>query len=219
MKNLLVGIIALAPIEAFAEDKSWTGPSFGVELGAYQFEDVIVESDVWQLALDFNSTSAGFRAGYDYDFGKVVIGAVASYTFGNGSSEGLQEFEGEPDSEFLMGVDIGARSAIALRAGIPYGDILPYITAGISKTNVAHQIYHSDSSTEFVEYESNQTGKMIGVGVDFRSGNGWIYGIELSKETRESVFMKTDPEVEGYGGDQDADLTSTGISFHIMKTF
>ena len=103
-------VIAPAPAP-MATDGDWTGGYGGVALS---YGDVSVG------ATDGNGALAGIRAGYDWDFGKFVVGGGLDYDWSN--------------VELDNGVDtIDNVARLRLRAGADMGPALLYATAGLAR--------------------------------------------------------------------------------------
>jgi outer membrane immunogenic protein len=136
-----------APVTYVAPSQDWTGGYVGAQLG---YADGSVG------AASGNNGTYGLRAGYDWDFGKWVVGA------------GLDWDKTDVD---LGGTDkLDSIARLKLRAGADLGKTLIYVTAGgaHAKANIAG-VSHSDN------------GWFAGIGADYAVNDKWTVGAEVVK--------------------------------------
>ncbi len=106
-------------------------------------------------APDGNGALYGLRAGYDYDFGKLVLGGSVEY---DKSDIGLSGNAGSLDSV----------TRLKIRAGADLGRTLVYATAGPA---------HADATIAGVGRSDN--GYFGGVGAEYRMTDQWSVGGEI----------------------------------------
>ncbi|MFG6500018.1 outer membrane protein [Sulfitobacter sp. 1A13191] len=135
-----------------AVDGDWTGFYTGLQVGQTD-----VDSDSGNL--DGDDTSYGFHAGYDYDFGKFVLGGELDYDktdidLGNGAGD----------------VDSVARAKV--KAGYDFGKTLVYATAGAAR---------ADTSV------GDETGPFAGLGVTYKVTDRYTVGGEVLQHKFDDV--------------------------------
>lgn len=121
----------------------WTGFYTGLQLGYADADG--------PGALDGDNETYGFHVGYDYDFGKYVIGGEIDYdetdiSLGGGAAS----------------VDSVAR--LKVKGGYDLGDTLIYATAGAAR---------ADTSV------GDETGPFAGVGVSYKVTDRYTVGAEV----------------------------------------
>lgn len=96
----------------------------------------------------------GAFAGYDYDFGSIVLG-------------GELEISGFDVTEDTLGLDVDSVTRVKVRAGYDAGNALPYLTAGGAQLSTSGAVDDSD------------TGYFYGAGLDYRIGGNLRVGGEV----------------------------------------
>ncbi|MCX7566124.1 porin family protein [Sulfitobacter sp. F26169L] len=132
----------ITPVYSPAPTGEWTGFYSGLNLG---YADIDGDG-----AVDGNDTSYGIHLGYDYDFGKFVLGGELEYD------------KADVDLNGLANADSIAR--LKIRGGYDLGRTMIYATAGAARldTNVG-----------------KDTGEFIGVGVAYQVTDRFTVGGEL----------------------------------------
>ena len=116
--------------------------------------------------------SAGARLGYDYQYGSIVTGVVADWSW-----------HGDRRNYYGGGSGFHTKcdwvSTLRVRSGLAIGDYLAYATAGgaLSRLNTLWWNV-SDTGRGMYEYKKNQLGWVVGVGAEKNLLNGWSVGIE-----------------------------------------
>ncbi|MEY8881519.1 outer membrane protein [Donghicola sp. XS_ASV15] len=110
--------------EPVAVDGNWTGFYGGIQAGGGK-----VTTDEGAVDLDGNGGLGGVHLGYDYDFGKYVLGAGVEYDAGN--------IELDDNADALQDV-----TRLKLKAGYDMGQGLPYLTAGAAAANFEEAGYN-----------------------------------------------------------------------------
>lgn len=97
----------------------------------------------------------GLHAGYNYDFGTLVLGGELEYQF--------TDIKDDPTD-----VSIDAIARAKVRAGYDAGNFMPYLTAGVA------QAYLNDSGTDV-----DDSGYFYGAGLDYKFGENIVVGAEI----------------------------------------
>lgn len=139
----VVAPVVAAPVAPIGVD--WTGPYVGAQLG-YGFGDA--------EGTDFDGIIGGGQVGYNYDFGKWVLGAEADYNFAD------LQLDGNAGSIDQLG-------RLKVKAGYEVGRALLYGTAGGA---YAQAEIDGDDLDDF--------GWIAGAGVDYMVTDNVIAGVE-----------------------------------------
>ena len=135
--------VMMAPMPAPDLGSDWTGFYTGLQLG-YSDAD-------GPGALDGNNGSYGFHAGYDYDFGRFVLGGELDY---DKTNMDLNNGAAQLDS----------MSRAKLKAGYDLGNTLVYATGGYARAD-----------TSF----GNEDGAFYGIGMAYKVTDRYTVGAEL----------------------------------------
>jgi outer membrane immunogenic protein len=143
---VLEPVIAPAPAPVAPVTGDWTGGYVGAQLG---YGDFSVGPN------NGNGALYGLRAGYDYDFGRWVLGAGVDYDWSN------------------INLNAGAGSIdkvarLKLRAGADLGQTLVYATAGGA---------YAEATVGGTGY--SDTGYFAGVGAEYMLNSQWSVGGEI----------------------------------------
>ena len=147
--------VVAAPVVATGSD--WTGFYAGGQLG---YGDTEADDGSFE---DDGSVYGG-QLGYDYDFGKLVLGGEVSYVG--------TEIEDEASGNEIDGI-----ATAKLRAGYDAGAILPYVTAG----------YASAYTSDEIDGEDQFDGYVYGAGVDYKVTESITVGAEVLKHEFEDL--------------------------------
>lgn len=138
--------VAPAPIMT---GNDWTGFYAGGQIGYGRLDSSAIEDDD-----DPSGAIYGVHAGYNYDFGTLVLGGELDYD--------LTSIEIDtPDSE----VDSVARAKV--RLGYDAGQVMPYVTAGVARVETTDDL---DGETD---------GSFAGLGVSYMLSDAFIVGGEV----------------------------------------
>lgn len=125
----------------------WTGFYVGGQLGFGQLaSDAFGDNDP-------DGALYGVHAGYNYDFGRFVLGAELDYDFADIS-----------DSDTDIDLDSVAR--LKLKAGYDVGRFLPYVTAGVAQATTGGTL------------DADDDGQFAGIGVDYQYNDRIRVGAE-----------------------------------------
>ncbi|MGR3500043.1 MAG: outer membrane protein [Limimaricola soesokkakensis] len=147
--------VAVAPVVAPSAD--WTGFYAGGQLGYGQSE-----SD--DLGFDEDGAIYGGQVGYNYDFGRFVMGGELSYV---GTEIGDED----------AGAEIDGVAAAKLRAGYDAGAFMPYVTAGYASAYTADEVAGDDQFDGYV----------YGAGVDYKVTENIVVGGEILQHEFEDL--------------------------------
>lgn len=120
----------------------------------------------------------GVRAGYDWQFDTIVLGAVGEFAISN-INDSVSAFSVTP-ARYTMTRELNWTAAIRLRAGLAVSeDVMPYLTAGLSKADVDHDFTTSNAVNTFPQRGTgNPTGHQFGGGLEWRMSGPWTVGAE-----------------------------------------
>ena len=146
--------VAPAPV---AVGTDWTGFYAGGQLGFGRLDsDAIVDEDDPEGAL------YGVHAGYNYDFGSIVLGGEVDFDLTNIEID-------EPEAE----VESVARAKVKL--GYDAGQFMPYVTAGVAQATTTDDL---DGETD---------GSFAGLGVSYLLNDAIILGGEVLQHQFEDI--------------------------------
>ncbi|MGJ8595616.1 outer membrane protein [Sulfitobacter sp.] len=138
----VVETVATPVFEPAYAGGDWTGAYGGLNLG---YGDVNGDGDV-----DGDDTTYGLHLGYDYDFGRYVVGGELEYD--------------KTDIDLNGAANADSVTRLKLRGGYDFGRTLVYATAGAAKLK-----------TDI----GDDTGEFIGVGVAYQVSERFTVGGEL----------------------------------------
>ena len=138
--------VAAAPAPMMGGD--WTGAYVGAQLGYGKATST-------GTALEGNGALGGVHAGYNYDFGKLVVGGEIDWDKANID---LSAGAGTLDSV----------ARLKLKAGADLGRVLVYGTAGVAQANAT-----------VGGASLSDTGYFGGVGLDYALSDKWVVGGEV----------------------------------------
>lgn len=165
----------LAP-SVSAATVNWTGFHFGVQ-GAYVGAAGVwtnTEFDERSATANFSGPSVGVRAGFDFQFGHVVLGVSADYNFAN--IEGNGDFVDDTDSFAIVLSSFGGLDA---RVGVPIGRFLPYVIGGLAWANSSHTYFSPNVNPPSESFgTSKYWGWEAGIGVDLMLTDAIVARVE-----------------------------------------
>lgn len=138
--------VTVAPAPTVVAGRDWTGGFAGAQLGWGKVNG--------SGTVDGDGALGGVHAGYNYDFGRWVLGGKLSYDTGN--------------------LDIGAgdrfrnMTKLEARVGADMGRWMPYVAVGAA---------HADARLAGVS--RSDTGYFGGLGVDYALNDRWTVGGEV----------------------------------------
>ncbi|MGY6709231.1 MAG: outer membrane protein [Rhizobiaceae bacterium] len=136
-----------------------------------------------------SSLSGGFggiQAGYNWDFGGVIVGAEGDLSFGNIGGTSVC-----PNAAFSCNVDVNFLSTVRGRVGLPLDNVMPYVTAGVAFGNVRRR---SSDGAQSLSDSRTLTGWTAGLGAEVAVMDGWSIGGEyLYVDLGRRTFPGTGP--------------------------
>jgi opacity protein-like surface antigen len=190
MRKLLTALFFLGSAGGVsAGERSWTGFYFGGH-GAYLSSDTSYAAGSTAPSQSLDGALLGLQAGYNWQMGKVVIGAEADISFGN-----VKDFQ--RDGNFLSyNGKIETMGTVRGRLGYSLGSVMPYLTAGYAWVNLeqgstcpAGAPFGLCSGTGAFNVASKEThqGFVYGGGVEWAIAKQWSLKAEV-------LFMDLDTE-------------------------
>lgn len=148
--------VAVAPAPMM-RSTDWTGFYAGGQLGYGRIKsDSIADAD------DPDGAIYGVHAGYNYDFGSIVLGGELDYDATNISAE---------DPAF----DVDSVARAKLKLGYDAGQFMPYVTAGVARLQTSGAL---DGDTD---------GSFAGLGLSYMMSDSFILGGEVLQHQFEDV--------------------------------
>lgn len=113
------------------------------------------------------------RAGYDWQFGNWVVGAVGEYAVVNIGND-VSAFSTTPAS-YTFTRDLNSVTALRARGGYAFGDSLVYATGGWAWADMDHSFSTTNTVNAFTTSGGEDVdGYQLGVGYEMQLGNmGW----------------------------------------------
>ena len=117
---------------------------------------------------DGEGAMAGIRAGYDYQLGAFVIGAVADYGVGS-QEDSVTGFSTTP-ANYTFVRKLESLAAVRARLGYAWGPALGYVTGGYASGKVENRFYTSNGANSFTATtdDDKADGYQLGGGVEYR---------------------------------------------------
>ncbi|MFV0303290.1 MAG: outer membrane protein [Paracoccus sp. (in: a-proteobacteria)] len=147
-------VAPVAPV-AMNNDVDWTGFYAGVQYGQGN-----AEADGVDGSPDTDFDAYGVHGGYNYDFGKYVLGGELDY-----NKLDFDDLDDKGDLWRLRG-----------RAGYEFGKFMPYVTLG-----VAHLSADQD------DFDVSDTAVTYGIGAEYMVTDKFTVGAEYTKQDFDDV--------------------------------
>lgn len=131
---------------------------------------------------DDTNLSYSLRAGYDWQFGNWVVGAVGEYAVVN-IGDDVSAFSTTPAS-YTFTRDLNAVTSLRARGGYAFGDSLVYATGGWAWGDMDHSFTTTNTANSFTPSGGDDVdGYQLGVGYEMQLGNmmgwsNWSLGVE-----------------------------------------
>jgi outer membrane immunogenic protein len=126
---------------------------------------------------DFDAAEAGVRAGWDFQFGSFVVGAVAEYS-GVSAEDSVTSYSTTPAS-YTFERKLENLAALRVRVGYAMGPALFYGTAGGASGEMSNQFFSSNGVNSFdaTINDDQADGYQAGGGIEYRlAGNLSVTG-------------------------------------------
>ncbi len=142
----------------------WSGPYLGAT-GSYSFGSVNGDTGCCADSFDIGGIQLGGIAGYNYAIGEIVAGLEADFgtldVDGVGFGGGVDDF------------DVAAIGRLRSRLGLPVGNLLMFLAAGLSIGNASADVAGSGSQSQW------HLGWNAGAGLDYAMTEHFILRAEF----------------------------------------
>lgn len=136
----------------------WTGVYVGVN-GGYGWADISA-TNIPSADNDINGFAGGAQVGFNYDFGRFVLGAEADINRSN-----IKKSE-RTTAITTANYDLDYYGTVRARAGYNLDLFMPYVTAGLAYGQVKQSL-DVDGFGRFASRTSNHVGWVVGAGADY----------------------------------------------------
>lgn len=128
---------------------------------------------------DDSGVDGAVMAGYDLQFGSLVVGVVGE--IGRGKAEDSVAAFSTTPAFYTMTRRLRTNGAIRARVGLPFGNTLPYVTAGIAAADIKRSFATSNTVNSFTERDDDEIvyGTRFGGGIEQRFGRFTIGALYL----------------------------------------
>jgi outer membrane immunogenic protein len=198
---------------------SWTGLYIGGNVGyAWGHSEHCDRADCSGGAPTFpepdpRGVFGGVTAGYNYQFGSVVIGIEGDYNFAN-----VKETVPSTATFGCAGgctTELNNFGTVRGRLGYAFGTILPYFTAGVAFTEWKGSI---GKPVVLASGSSTETSAVIGGGLEYAFSPGWSAKIEYLHIFDGDTFVYAPAFCAPPGcqiKNEDVDLVRLGLNWHL----
>lgn len=145
---------------------------------------------------DDNGLDWGIHAGYDFDFGSVVVGGLVEYGMSD-VEDAVTAFSITPAS-YTFNRKMRGTLGLRGRIGLDAGSFLPYVTAGVVRARIKNSFSTSNAVNAFDLNEGShtETGYRLGGGVETMFGPVsvgllYLFTSVKDKEARVAVTQGT----------------------------
>lgn len=154
-----------SPMSAY----DWNGFYLGAHAG-YRSATGDAGNSSWSPGLPYGSLDpdgliGGFHAGYDLQVQQFVFGVRGNLTFADQSDS----FTAAGPTTWRL--ETGTQGSLVGRAGYAFGNVLPYVTAGIAVLDT--QAQYSQLGLPAVSDSNTLTGWTLGAGIEY-GVNDWL---------------------------------------------
>ncbi len=187
MKRILITAVALLSLSfvvpAFAQD--WAGPEIGLQ-GGYGWGTSSGNLDCYPTScppardpysFSPNGALGGVHAGYNFQFGQVVLGLE-----GDAEGAGLSGSKTNPNLDagaiYTEHTSLDFDASIRGKLGIAWTRALIYGTGGVAFGDVKTTIGFQGASTAFESMDEVRVGWTAGAGAEYQITPNWEAGIE-----------------------------------------
>lgn len=141
---------------------------------------------------DDNGVDFGIHAGYDYDFGSIVVGGLVEYGMSD-VEDAVTAFSTTP-ANYTFNRKLKGTFGLRGRIGIDAGRFMPYVTAGVVRAKIRNSFSTTNGVNAFAlnDRSSNETGYRLGGGIEtmfgpLAVGLLYLYTDVKDKDTRVAV--------------------------------
>lgn len=119
---------------------------------------------------DDNGLDYAIHAGYDHDFGSIVVGGLVEY--GRSDVEDAVTAFSITPANYVFNRKMKGTFGLRARVGIDAGRFMPYVTAGVVRAKIRNSFSTSNGVNAFAlnDRSSNENGYRLGGGVETMFG-------------------------------------------------
>lgn len=173
---------------------------------------------------DDDGTDWAVHAGFDFDLGGLVVGAVGEYGRTN-IDDSASGFSSTPASYTLTRA-LDDHYAFRGRAGFKFRDMLVYATGGAINAKVEQSFTTSNAANVFtpVAFDEREWGYQAGGGVEARTARNFVIGAQylftsvkpddLTVRVSRGTSASTNPFILANGGGTDLRRTNRKFEWH-----
>ncbi|MEM7445375.1 MAG: outer membrane beta-barrel protein [Pseudomonadota bacterium] len=221
--------LAAAPASAQVEDIAgrWSGCYAGGHVGGLwgEADDWIVETpggDFFGQSLGghrLNSFIGGAQGGCDAQFGDIVIGVAAGYSWADADGSHPSRLE----TGVTYGSEISGSGALTVRAGYAIDSVLGYVRGGFAWQEESYIASTTMIGTAYTADET-RTGWTIGIGGAYAITDALSLFLEYDYRDYGTETIDLTPQVAGLGPasvaiTSRASLVRAGINLHFGPLF
>lgn len=201
-------IVSLIAAPAYAQDHDWSGFYIGGNAG-YTITDSnteFVDPTFPAIPSDQSGLHGGLQVGANFQTGVIVLGVEAAASIGDISATIDDPLLGPPNT-VTAGSDYQA--ALLGRVGVGFGNLLPYVTAGVVAAHV-----HTSASAGGADDDGMFLGLGYGAGLEVALDDNWsIRGQYLHTDLSGENFNVGDP------WETSSSLSSDTVTFGVNYSF
>lgn len=173
----------------------WTGGYVGLQAGHAWGDSYYDGGSGSFINHDPNGLIAGAYAGYNRQFGNLVIGAEADLNFSAIERDNApQEHESGTSSDVHYGAaDVKWNGAIRARLGYGVDRFLPYIAAGVAFAKYDVAVMHRAGMEDFMDYPHVQRSATL---------TGWTLGGGIEYAATDNLMVRAEYRYTDYGNEK-----------------
>jgi outer membrane immunogenic protein len=195
----IYGAVALLFISGAAEAQDWTGFYAG---GALSYDTIeISDLTFGDGPVEITGPSPVLFAGYNFQSGSLVYGAELLVVDQSGDAD---------DGDFLRPATADGSTQIRGRIGYVYGDLLPYLAIGATRTRV--KVDHEGNGNPVDFADNAASGTSVALGLDWAVNDKSFVRFEVEQTSYSDdtlLFYGNDPHAYSL----DATRVSVGYAY------
>ncbi|WP_378944697.1 outer membrane protein [Mesorhizobium sp. ANAO-SY3R2] len=197
----------------------WTGGYVGLQVGHAWGDSYYGDQYGSFINFDPKGLIGGAYAGYNQQFGNLVIGAEADMNFsGIDRDRAAQVYDDGSSNDYHYGTgDVKWNGAIRARLGYAADRFLPYIAAGVAfaKYDVAFMHDEGDGAYAHWEGSASMTGWTLGGGIEYAATDNLM----VRAEYRYSDYGNEKWNDPDWDSDLDVDLKTHDLRLGVAYKF
>lgn len=197
----------------------WTGGYVGLQAGYAWGDSHYDEGYGTFINYDPKGLIGGAYAGYNHQFGNLVIGAEADINFSDvGRERAPEEYEGGGSNDYHYGTaDMKWNGAIRARLGYAADRFLPYFAAGVAFAKYDVAFIHGEDGDAYTHWErsASMTGWTLGGGIEYAATDNLM----VRAEYRYSDYGNEKWNDPDWDGDLDVDLKTHDLRLGVAYKF